>query len=68
MKVEFDTLLADFACACGKVHSSEVDKIVMYPGALPELPSVIAEMGNFKHIIMICDDNTYAVAGNRVER
>jgi len=68
MKVEFDTLLADFACACGKVHSSEVDKIVMYPGALPELPSVIAEMGKFKHIIMICDDNTYAVAGNRVEK
>ena len=68
MKVEFETLLADFACSCGKVHSSEVEKIVMYPGALPELPAVIREMGDYKHMIMICDDNTYAVAGTRVEK
>ena len=68
MTVNFEKLLADFACECGRVHSSEVKKVVMAPGVLPELPSVIAEMGDYKHLIMICDDNTYAVAGERVEK
>lgn len=67
MKADFETLLADFSCACGKVHSSEVKKIVMAPGALSELPAVIREMGDFHRFVMICDEHTYAVAGSRVE-
>ncbi len=66
--VDFKTLLADFSCECGKIHRSDVKKIVMYPGALPELPSVIREMGNFESAVMICDENTYEVAGKKVEK
>ncbi len=65
--MDFTNILADRVCECGKTHRSETKKIVMYPGAIRELPSVIAEMGDYKNIVMICDENTYAVAGKQVE-
>ena len=68
MNMDFSTLLADYACDCGKVHSSEVKKIVMYPGALAELPAVIREMGDYRHVVMVCDENTYEVAGKQAEQ
>lgn len=53
-------------CAvCGREHVVFPDKIVMEAGALDKLPSVIAELGNFEKVVMVCDDNTYAVAGKR---
>lgn len=67
MTVDFEHLLADFSCACGRVHSSAVKKIVMKPGALSELAEVVRSMGDFSCVVMICDSNTYAVAGKRAE-
>ena len=67
MRMDFTDLLAAFSCDCGRVHSSEVKRIVMESGALIRLPEVIAEMGSFSRIGMICDENTYEVAGKRVE-
>ncbi len=68
MTFDFTELLADYSCVCGRVHTSEVKKIAMYPGALSELPEVIASMGDYRRPVMICDENTYAVAGVRVEK
>ncbi len=39
----------------------------METGALSKLPSVIDEMGEYHRLGMICDENTYVVAGKRVE-
>ena len=66
--MDFSNLLADHACNCGRVHRSEVKRIVMETGALTKLSDVIGEMGDFHRLCMICDENTYAVAGNRVEK
>ncbi|MBE6576552.1 MAG: sn-glycerol-1-phosphate dehydrogenase [Ruminococcaceae bacterium] len=52
---------------CGRAHTVFPDNIVMNAGALEELPSVIAELGDFKKIVMVCDYNTYEVAGKRAE-
>jgi glycerol-1-phosphate dehydrogenase [NAD(P)+] len=67
MTIDFTGLLADTPCECGRVHRSEVKKIIMEEGALAKLPSVVSEMGVFKNIVMICDTNTYEAAGKRVE-
>ena len=50
---------------CGRPHTVFPDNIVMCAGALEQLPSVIAELGDFKKVVMICDYNTYEVAGKR---
>ena len=65
--MDFTKALAEIHCACGRVHGSEVKRIVMESGALAKLPEVLAEMGDFSRLAMICDENTYAVAGKRVE-
>ncbi len=66
--MDFTELLREKACDCGRVHRSDVRKIVMAPGAMAELPSVVAEMGDYHRIVMICDENTYTVAGVQVEK
>ncbi len=65
--LSFDELLQEKVCDCGRVHRSDVKKIVMMPGALSQLPAVVAEMGDYHRVVMICDENTYAVAGTKVE-
>ncbi len=67
MKIDFTELLSELVCDCGKVHRSEVKTIVMESGALAKLPAVIAEMGEYCRLGVVCDENTYEVAGKRVE-
>ncbi|MBQ9783331.1 MAG: sn-glycerol-1-phosphate dehydrogenase [Clostridia bacterium] len=68
MKTDFTELLEARICsACGRVHGSEVKRIVMGEGVLGELPAVIRERGDYRHAVMICDENTYAAAGRTVE-
>lgn len=38
----------------------------MERGALRRLPEIIAELGSFHRLVMVCDDNTYAAAGNAI--
>ena len=68
MNLDFKELLAEKLCPeCGRVHRTDVKKVVMGKNVLPELPQVIREMGDFHHVVMICDENTYVVAGKTVE-
>ena len=67
MKIDFTSLLAPLDCACGKRHTTDVRRVVMETDALSRLPEVIRELGDFSSIAMICDENTYAVAGKQVE-
>ncbi len=52
---------------CGRAHTVFPDNIVMSAGALEQLPTVIAELGDFKKIVMVCDYNTFEVAGKRAD-
>lgn len=54
-------------CLCGRAHPITLRRLVMAPGALSELPEVLASLGDFSHLVMICDENTYAAAGRTVE-
>ena len=50
-------------CSCGKVHTCEIGKVLIRNGALNELPAMVA---NFKHILLVSDENTRRVCGARV--
>ena len=54
-------------CACGRPHSVSLRALVMERGALAKIPEIILGLGDYCHLVMICDDNTYAAAGQRVE-
>ena len=41
---------------------------MLHNGALSELPKMIDKLGSFENIVMICDTNTYRVAGSNVEK
>ncbi len=54
-------------CACGKPHPVSLRALVMERGALTKIPEVILGLGGYRRLVMICDDNTYAAAGQQVE-
>lgn len=59
--------VAEFArpCPCGHEHSIVVEDIFIESGAIQRLPGLIAGKG-FLHPAVICDENTYRVAGEAV--
>ena len=54
-------------CACGKPHPVSLRALVMERNALTKIPEVILGLGDYGHLVMVCDDNTYAAAGQKVE-
>ena len=54
------------ACACGKVHVCALDRVIVGKGAIEQLPREIVRYAPSK-VFMLCDVNTYAAAGERVE-
>ncbi len=59
---------ANNTCSCGRQHKFTLKKFILHEGALAMLPEVIDELGTFENIVMICDNNTYEVAGATVEK
>lgn len=55
-------------CSCGQNHAISLRNLYLHEGALTILPEAIAEIGEFKHITMICDRNTYEACGKEVEK
>ncbi len=51
-------------CACGKEHSCTIKHIVIRHGALNELPAIAH---GYKNIILVSDENTRRVCGERVD-
>ena len=51
-------------CACGEVHNCNIKRAVIRHGALNELPAMTKE---YRHILLVCDENTRRVCGDRVE-
>ncbi len=52
-----------YGCECGMDHVCPIDKVVIGENAVFELEKFSE---NYKHVILISDDNTYAACGERV--
>lgn len=55
-----------YPCACGKVHKCALKYLNIGRGILFEVPKMIEAMG-CRRPFVVCDDNTYRVAGARVD-
>lgn len=62
--MDFQPLLRETHCACGKTHKCGIRHIVIEDGAIGKLGSLLE---GFAHILVVADTNTYAVAGQAVE-
>lgn len=52
-------------CPCGKVHSCNIQSVIIRRGALEELPILT---NSYRSILLVCDENTRLVCGNEVSR
>ena len=52
-------------CACGRDHFCPIDCVAIGPDALSRLPELCAGYGG---ILLVCDENTLAACGGRVEQ
>ena len=50
-------------CPCGRTHTCTIDRVVIRGGALNELPAMTA---SYRHILLVCDENTRRVCADRV--
>ncbi|MBO7344361.1 MAG: L-ribulose-5-phosphate 4-epimerase AraD [Clostridia bacterium] len=54
-------------CDCGRVHTVTLKKFLMEKNALSRIGEVVNFLGDYKNVVMVCDENTYRVAGCTVE-
>ena len=54
-----------YDCECGKHHVCELKYLKIGRGVVENVPDMIAAMGKKKPFV-VCDENTYEVAGRRV--
>lgn len=52
------------SCECGETHTCAIDRVVIRHGALNELPALTS---GFSNILLVCDQNTRRVCGERVD-
>lgn len=50
-------------CSCGHTHFCPISEVVVEKGALNKLPGLMKE---YSHILLVADENTYAVCGAQV--
>ena len=62
--MNFDAWLQPHKCSCGKIHNCPVEHIIVEPGAIQKLHSLV---GSYRHILLVADTNTYAVCGAQTE-
>ena len=55
-----------YPCACGKTHVCALKYLNISRGAIDDLPNMIRTLGREKPFV-VCDANTYVVAGRRVD-
>ena len=53
-------------CACGRCHVCALKYLNIGRGIVEEVPKMVAALGKKKPFV-VCDDNTWAVAGRRVD-
>lgn len=57
-----DIINKDLVCKCGRIHRCDIRSVRIGTGVLDELPSLI----DAKHILLLSDQNTDALCGERV--
>ena len=53
----------DIVCSCGRTHRCDIPALRIGRNALDDLPALL---GDFRHVLLVADKNTDAVAGRRV--
>ena len=70
VKVTYDSdnrmILEGLECSCPCEHSSPTQDIYVGSDILRKLPGFIEKRGLGRHCVVVCDENTYKVAGKRV--
>ena len=54
----------DINCSCGRVHRCDIPHLNIGKGALLSLPDMVS---GYKNILLVADNNTYAICGDRVK-
>lgn len=60
-------LISGLACDCPCEHNTPTQDIYVGTGLIPKLPSYIAKKGLGTNCVLVCDKNTYEIAGRDVE-
>lgn len=60
-------LISGLECDCPCEHNTPTQDIYVGTGLIPRLPQYIEKKGLGTHCVLVCDKNTYEVAGRDVE-
>ena len=63
--MDINEILKGIDCTCGKHHSCPIEKIYVERGAISHLAELCKE---YKNILLVADENTYAAAGELTEK
>lgn len=61
--MDFESLLRDKDCSCGKRHSCAIKHVIIEAGAVFKISGLI---NAYRHILVVADKNTYATCGKAV--
>lgn len=62
--MELAKLLSGVDCSCGRYHSCDIGFVAIEHGAIRHLENLCAQ---YRSILLVADENTYAVAGEKTE-
>lgn len=62
--MNFDILLKEKPCECGKVHKCDIKHILIEKGAIQKINSLLE---SYQKILLVADSNTYNVCGEAVK-
>lgn len=62
--MNINEILSGVECSCGKRHTCSIEKVYIEKGAVARLTELCSA---YKSVILVCDENTYAAGGKRVE-
>lgn len=61
--MNIQSLLEGKTCECGRMHTCDIEHVVIKAGAINEIPELVKE---YKNIVLVADQNTYGVCGEKV--
>ncbi len=62
-----DYLHQTFTCSCGKIHHTDLERILLEAGAVRKVPQLIRELG-YRKVFVVSDQNTRRAAGEQIEK
>ena len=62
--MDFQELLKDKVCTCGKVHTCSIKHVIIESGAISKINSLV---DSYQNVLLIADNNTYQVCGRQLE-